>query len=147
MSSEHPSTGSSNRRITLQQLEFIEFKLYWENEVCRQDLMEFFGISRPQASILFRRYDELAPGNLEYDLRSKRYVRSRSFKPKLVIPEPDAYFAHLLNSGRHRTDGLGSFSDASLRFRGWGGGQTRPSCRRSSKPCAAAMGSGSCISQ
>jgi hypothetical protein len=116
MSSEHPAAGSSSRRTTLQQLEFIEFKLYWENEACRQDLMEFFGISRPQASILFRRYDEIAPGNLEYDLRSKRYVRSRTFTPKLITPEPEAYFRHLLNSGLHQTDGLGSFSDKSLSF-------------------------------
>jgi hypothetical protein len=102
------------KRTVQHQLEFIEFKLYWENEICRQDLMVFFGISRPQASILFRRYHEIAPGNLEYDLSSKRYVRTKSFSPKLITPDPDAYFRHLLQSQEQSRDGLPSFSDSTL---------------------------------
>jgi hypothetical protein len=102
------------KRTVQHQLEYIEFKLYWENEVCRQDLMRFFGISRPQASILFRRYLELAPENLEYDLSSKRYVRARSFTPTLITPDPEAYFRHLLQSREHSCDGMPSFSDSAL---------------------------------
>jgi hypothetical protein len=102
------------RRSLQQQLEYIEFKLYWENEICRQDLMSFFGVSRPQASILFRRYQELAPGNLVYDLSSKRYVRSRTFTPMLITPEPESYFQHLLASMSPPSDGLPSFSDMAV---------------------------------
>ena len=44
-----------------QRLEFIEFRLYWEGKLNRRDLIDFFGISTPQASLDLARYMEFAP--------------------------------------------------------------------------------------
>ncbi|MDP6475054.1 MAG: WYL domain-containing protein, partial [Alphaproteobacteria bacterium] len=54
--------------------EFMEFRLFWEERLNRRDLMEFFEISVPQASMDLTRYQELAPGNIVYDKKAKCYV-------------------------------------------------------------------------
>ena len=55
-----------------QRLEFIEFRLFWEGSINRADIVDFFGVSVPQASKDLTLYQERAPGNLEYDTRGKR---------------------------------------------------------------------------
>ena len=55
-------------------LEFIEFRLFWEGSINRADIVEYFGVSVPQASKDLTLYQERAPGNMEYDTRGKRYV-------------------------------------------------------------------------
>ena len=42
-------------------LEFIEFRLFWEGSINRADLVEFFGVSVPQASKDLALYQERAP--------------------------------------------------------------------------------------
>ena len=37
-------------------LEFIDFRLYWEGRINRSDLIDFFGISVPQASLDLAKY-------------------------------------------------------------------------------------------
>ena len=71
-----------------QRLEFIEFRLFWEGFINRADLVGFFGISVPQASKDLALYQERAPGNLEYDKRSKRYVAADKFVLRFLNPDP-----------------------------------------------------------
>jgi WYL domain len=72
-------------------LEFIEFRLLWEGRVNRSDLINFFGISVPQASLDFAKYRELAPANAVYDGTQKTYLAGGDFSPVLVNPSADAY--------------------------------------------------------
>ena len=76
-------------------LKFIEFRLYWEGGINRADITDFFGVSVPQASKDLSRYQELAPGNLEYDKSGKRYFTSKKFKPRFFVPDSDQYLAQL----------------------------------------------------
>ena len=62
-------------------LEFIDFRLRWEQRLNRADLTSFFGISVPQASLDIAKYAEMAPANLVYDRSAKVYVAGPSFKP------------------------------------------------------------------
>lgn len=79
-----------------QRLEFIEFRLFWEGELSRADLIEKFGISVPQASIDFSRYKDVAASNIEYDSSRKRYVPSENFQPRFYVPNPERYLAQLV---------------------------------------------------
>jgi len=88
----------SNRR----RFEFIEFRLYWEGKLNRRDLIEFFGISVPQASMDLTRYQELAPDNLHYDKSAKCYVAAPGFTPQFMAPESNRYLAQL----RSVSDGI-----------------------------------------
>lgn len=76
-------------------LEFIEFRLYWEGGINRRELTSFFGVSVPQASKDLSQYQEIAPGNMEYDKSKKRYFTSAKFKPRLVDPDSDQYLSQL----------------------------------------------------
>lgn len=76
-------------------LNFIELRLYWEGRINRADLVDFFGISVPQASQDLARYDELAPGNLSYDKNAKTYVAGPDFAPVISAPSADGYLAQL----------------------------------------------------
>ncbi len=83
-------------------LELIEFRLHWDGRLNRRDLVEMFGVSAQQASADIARYEELAPGNMEYDRSTKTYVRSGRFKPKLIEPGASTY----LNELRLSAEGL-----------------------------------------
>lgn len=78
-----------------QRLEFIEFRLFWEGSINRADLTDFFGVSVPQASKDLNLYQERAPGNMEYDKRSKRYVAADQFVLRFLNPDPYVYLAQL----------------------------------------------------
>lgn len=80
---------------TESRLQFIEFKLYWEGRINRGDLISYFGISIPQASIDLKRYMEVAPDNLEYDKQRKAYFATDSFQPKLTKPSSRDYLVQL----------------------------------------------------
>lgn len=90
-----------------QRLEFIEFRLFWEGRLNRSDLIEFFGISRPQASLDVARYIEIAPENITYDRTQKTYLANRNFKPVLAPADSSAYLDLLLSSNRSLTNFLG----------------------------------------
>lgn len=77
-------------------LEFIDFRLMWEGRVNRSDLIGFFQISMPQASLDLARYLELAPDNLTYDRTAKAYVASDGFKPILCKDNSDTFLKELL---------------------------------------------------
>lgn len=83
-------------------LEFIEFRLRWEGRLNRGDLMSFFGISVPQASLDISRYRELAPRNLVYDPSARVYVATPDFEP--VFPSSSA--SRFLNEVLARASGI-----------------------------------------
>jgi len=90
-----PERSSGKTRKDRQRLEFIEFRLYWEGRINRQDLAGSFGISIPQASLDLKRYQELAPANMTYDLSRKAYVASKRFRPRLTEPDANTYLSQL----------------------------------------------------
>lgn len=75
--------------------EFIEFRLYWQGNINRSDLMEAFGISVQQASKDLANYIEGRKSNLSYDKRLRTYTRSKNFKPRYFQPDAAEYFAQL----------------------------------------------------
>lgn len=72
-------------------LEFIDFRLYWEGQINRSDIMERFDVSVPQASTDLKQYQEVAPKNIDYDHRKKKYFATRMFKPVFMKPDSEAY--------------------------------------------------------
>ncbi len=76
-------------------LEFIDFRLYWEGHVNRSDLVDYFGVSVPQASADLSYYQETAKGNAVYDKTAKTYVAGPRFKPVFFNPTADRYLAQL----------------------------------------------------
>jgi hypothetical protein len=78
-----------------QRLEFIEFRLFWEGSINRADIKDCFGVSIPQASKDLTLYQERAPGNMEYDPRTKRYVAAEKFVLRFLEPDPYVYLTQL----------------------------------------------------
>ena len=83
---------------TQKRLQFLEFKLYWEGKVNRGDLTAEFGISIPQASVDFTKYQELAPQNISYNASAKHYEPAETFSPIFIELSADAYFSTILCS-------------------------------------------------
>jgi len=89
-----PGTGKLRWSVE-SRLQFIEFRLYWDGKVNRPDLVDFFGISVPQASSDIKLYLDNAPNNAEYDRRAKAYLATPSFRPVLSAPNAQQYLAPL----------------------------------------------------
>lgn len=91
-----------------QRLEFIEFRLFWEGGINRGDIIEMFGVSVPQASRDLTMYQEVAPGNVDYDKSAKRYIPSQMFRPRFLRPDPGVYLSRLrvLGEGLSRPEEL-----------------------------------------
>ncbi|MFQ3454723.1 WYL domain-containing protein [Bradyrhizobium sp. UFLA01-814] len=87
--------GGKLRWGTEQRLEFIEFRLFWDGSIKRNDIAERFGVSAPQASNDLAQYRERAPGNMEYDPSAKRFVPSSTFRPRLMKPNAERYLAQM----------------------------------------------------
>jgi predicted DNA-binding transcriptional regulator YafY len=80
-------------------LEFIDFRLFWEGALNRSDIVDFFGVSVPQASTDLSRYQELAPRNIGYDRSGKRYLATKDFQPVFRQPDADRYLNQLRSIG------------------------------------------------
>lgn len=78
-----------------QRLEFIEFRLFWEGSINRSDIRGYFGVSVPQASKDLSQYQELAPHNIRYDRRLKKYFKTDKFRPLFLKPDSDRFLAQL----------------------------------------------------
>jgi hypothetical protein len=89
---EHPKKG---RWSVERRLEFIDYRLYWEGRVNRGDLVEYFGVSVPQASADLTHYQEITKNNTVYNKYKKTYVASPSFRPVFFEPSADRYLAEL----------------------------------------------------
>lgn len=92
--------GAAVRWGVEQRLEFIEFRLFWEDGLNRSDLVNFFGISVPQASNDLRNYQQMAPGNIRYDTRVKRYFASERFSPCFIDLDATQYLTQLNSIAR-----------------------------------------------
>jgi hypothetical protein len=91
------ATGRSSGRWSQERrLEFIDFRLRWDGRLNRSDLMDFFGISVPQASLDISRYTGLAPDNLVYDRSARVYVASDGFNPLYASSDESRYLNELL---------------------------------------------------
>ena len=75
--------------------EFMEFRVYWQGNINRSDLMEAFGISVQQASKDFANYIEGRKSNITYDKSLRTYLRGKNFKPRYFQPDAAEYFAQL----------------------------------------------------
>lgn len=78
-----------------QRLEFIEFRLFWQGQVNRSDLIETFQVSVNQASGDLTKYSDLAPGNMVYNVRVRSYERAPSFVPRFFKPDANRYLSSL----------------------------------------------------
>ncbi len=110
VSTAKPEDESRLRWGVERRLVFLEQRLFWDGTVNRNDLMGRFGVSINQASADIARYQALAPGNMVYDTRAKRYVAGPEFAPKLSKPDAERYLAEL----RGRREGL--VEDAAAQF-------------------------------
>lgn len=63
-----------------QRLRLIDFLLAQYGTVNRSALMDYFGISTPQASADFKMYLTLAPTNMVYAPCDRCYVRTQKFR-------------------------------------------------------------------
>ncbi len=93
-------------------LEFIEFRLYWEGSLNRADIIDRFSVSVPQASNDLSKYQEIAPHNIVYDRRGKRYLATPEFAPVFQPPDADRYLNQLRSIG----DGVLAPQEAWLAF-------------------------------
>lgn len=66
-----------------------------DGEINRSEISQAFGISTPQASLDLRRYMELNPGRIAYDVRGKRYVQVEGTRP-LYKPEQQEAAAEMV---------------------------------------------------
>lgn len=76
-------------------LEFIDFKLYWDGRINRGDLVDYFGISVPQASADLGQYQASAQANVIYDTSAKSYVATPHFQAVFFEPSADHYLSKL----------------------------------------------------
>jgi len=96
--------------VTLQQRErlaFLELRLCFLGEIRRQDLIERFEIQSAAATRDLALYRQLAPENLEFNSRSKSYLRTDAFCPLFCL-DSEQVFTWLV----HRT---GEIDSAGLR--------------------------------
>jgi WYL domain len=88
-----PTKWSQDRR-----LEFIDFRLRWEEKLNRVDLTKHFAISVPQASLDIAKYLELAPNNMAYDKSARVYAASGTFKALFASSNASQYLNELLTT-------------------------------------------------
>lgn len=65
----------------MEKLQFVELLAYFHGAINREDLINRFGISKASATNVISAYSRMAPENLRYDIRLKRYEISNVFKP------------------------------------------------------------------
>ncbi len=93
-----------------QRLAYIDFCLLFKGAIHRQDLISRFEVGLSAGSRDFTLYKELAPNNLYYDPREKRYFQTEGFSP---LFEHDAKRT-LVKLANDISDGFDAIGD--LRF-------------------------------
>ena len=63
-----------------EKLEFVEHLAYFNGVVNRDDITNRFGISAASATNILSMYNRMAPQNLSYNIRLKRYEIGKAFK-------------------------------------------------------------------
>lgn len=87
---------------TEQRFAFIETLLYWEGQINRKDLEDFFNISSPVASADFKGYMAAVPDSMSYDRSDKVYKAIPGFEPRYISTDPYDYFFLLQLSDNDR---------------------------------------------
>ncbi|RDV28941.1 WYL domain-containing protein [Alteromonas aestuariivivens] len=90
-----------------QRLAYIDFCLLFKGSIYRQDLISRFQVGLSAGSRDFSIYKELAPDNLSYDSREKRYLQTTEFKP---VFEHDAKIT-LTKLANNISDGFDAIGD------------------------------------
>lgn len=90
-----------------QRLAYIDFSLMFKGAIYRQDLINRFEVGLSAASRDLALYKELAPNNLHYDTKEKRYFQTGQFKP---VFEHDAKRT-LVKLANDISDGFDSIGD------------------------------------
>lgn len=88
--SDDRRSWTQNRR-----LEFLEWKLFWDGRLNRNDLEEMFGISTPQASVDLRAYRDVASDNIEYNATEKTYLPGKRMRPRFLRVSADRLLLQL----------------------------------------------------
>ncbi|MFZ2655588.1 MAG: WYL domain-containing protein [Victivallales bacterium] len=83
------------KQTVQERMAFIESRLFWEKQIGRKEIMDAFYVSKPQATLEFKKYRELAPNNVEFNVSLKCYVPTKIFKPKFYKPEALSYLSNL----------------------------------------------------
>ncbi len=73
----------------------IEIILHWQGRLNTADLIAAFGISRIQASKDITTYRTAYPENLHYSLSARSYLRSSTFRLRLIKGTVDEYLDHI----------------------------------------------------
>lgn len=76
----HPSADSLSQ-AQRERLAFLEMRVFFVGELRRADIEARFGIRPAASSRDLSTYRELEPGNLDYDVATRCYRPSKSFKP------------------------------------------------------------------
>ncbi|SPT68131.1 Uncharacterised protein [Anaerobiospirillum thomasii] len=104
LSDNDDNYSSANKWNQARRLEFIDFRLGCDGKVNRKDLVEFFNISIPQASLDLSKYNELVADsspprkNLVYDRHLKFYIKTPDYRPLFPkICSPENYLNDLLS--------------------------------------------------
>lgn len=95
MQDQDPQEGKPISKVQERRLQFIDFRLRWQGQLNRMDLMEHFGISTPQASLDVALYISLATDNLEYNKTLRAYVATEHFQPLFGRTSARRYLAEL----------------------------------------------------
>ena len=87
---------SGEKHEVLLRLKAIELLAYWEGRVVTPQLIEWFGVSRQQASKDIKRYiSEHNPDSLVHDPSAKAYVPTAAFQPVLTTGHINEYMSLL----------------------------------------------------
>jgi hypothetical protein len=101
MESSQSANGPDLRWSVERRLAFIDFRLWWEGKINRGDIEERFGVSTNQASADLTRYQAMAPDNMVYDKRKKRYLITDAFRPVISPLDPADYLSELRLISEH----------------------------------------------
>lgn len=63
-----------------QRLRLIDFLLFHYGSLAREQLVDYFGISMPQATRDLKAYKDRAPDNMLLNQSTKRYIKTDSFQ-------------------------------------------------------------------
>ncbi|ANY61066.1 transcriptional regulator [Comamonas aquatica] len=107
------SARAGGRWSQERRLEFIDYRLRWDGRLNRSDLIDFFSISTPQASLDIARYSELAPANIRYDRSGRVYLAGEDFEPVYPVGSAQRFLGDVLAQAA----GLSSPGSS---FLGWG---------------------------
>ena len=88
-------TQEQKRWEVYKRLEFLEFQLYWKGIFRRRFMTEHFGISSVQATNDIRKYQELAPRNIDYSLSKRCYYPTAPFHPLFYKPNSEDFLVNL----------------------------------------------------